>query len=90
MSENVTKPTMQTILERIDAQTEEMRKGFATVEKLFDKVAVRLDRIADEAADDLALVIRDEVGDVIMPYDARRLFHPEAHRVVGHAHRKTP
>lgn len=48
MSENVTKPTMQTILERIDAQTEEMRKGFATVEKLFDKVAVRLDRIESE------------------------------------------
>lgn len=47
MSENEadTKPTMQTILERIDSQTEEMRDGFAAVEKLFDKVGVRLDRI---------------------------------------------
>src|SRR5205085_4260284 len=49
---------------------------------------VRLDRIADEAADDLALVIRDEIGDVDKPYDSRRLFHPEAHWVVGHAHHR--
>jgi hypothetical protein len=43
-----TGPTIETVLERIDAQSKVMRAGFASVEKLFDKVAVRLDRIEGE------------------------------------------
>ena len=43
-----TKPTIETVLERIDAQSKEMRRGFESIEKLFNKVAVRLDRIESE------------------------------------------
>jgi hypothetical protein len=40
--EAITQPTIQTLLERMDAQTAEMRKGFAALE---ESLTVRLDRI---------------------------------------------
>ena len=47
---------------------------------------MRLNYVPDETADDLALVIGDEVGDVVKSDDARSFLHPQAHRIIGRAH----
>ncbi|MDQ3688228.1 MAG: hypothetical protein M3430_21905 [Acidobacteriota bacterium] len=43
-----TGPTIETLARMIADSRDETRKGFAAVEKWFDKVAVRLDRIEAE------------------------------------------
>jgi hypothetical protein len=43
--EATTKPTLDTLLERINALAEEMRGGFARIEHRLDDFDVRLDRI---------------------------------------------
>ncbi|MDQ3650167.1 MAG: hypothetical protein M3458_07845 [Acidobacteriota bacterium] len=43
-----TRTTIETVLERIDVQSKEMLTGFAAVENLFNKEAVRPDRIESE------------------------------------------
>ena len=44
-SEATTKPTLETILERINAQGDVMRAGFAGVNGRLDSVGMRLDRV---------------------------------------------
>lgn len=51
-SELTTKPTLETILERINAQGDVMRAGFGSIEKRFqsmedklEQVEIRLDRV---------------------------------------------
>ena len=44
-SELTTKPTLETILERINVQGEIMRAGFATIEKRLEPVEKRLEQI---------------------------------------------
>lgn len=44
-----TKPTLDTVLERINALTEEMRRGFASVEQRLERIEIRLDRVESMA-----------------------------------------
>lgn len=44
-SEVTTKPTLDTILERINAQGGEMRAGFASVDQRLERIEIRLDRV---------------------------------------------
>ncbi len=45
-----TKPTSETILERLNTIGEEMRQGFAGLAKRFDDLDVRVDRVASETS----------------------------------------
>lgn len=45
MSEDITKPTLDTLLERINDIGDRMDKGFAAIDKSFASINVRLDRI---------------------------------------------
>lgn len=44
-SEMTTKPTLDTILERINAQGEAMRAGFTSVGERLERIEIRLDRV---------------------------------------------
>jgi hypothetical protein len=46
--EAITHPTIQTLLERMDALSAEMRAGFAGIERAGERGATRLDRIESE------------------------------------------
>ncbi|MFN2452835.1 MAG: hypothetical protein ABR577_01300 [Pyrinomonadaceae bacterium] len=49
MSENITKPTLETLLERMNAIGERMDKGFEAVNIRLDHIEIRLDRIESMA-----------------------------------------
>ena len=44
-SELTTKPTLDTILERINAQGDVMRAGFQTIDQRLEKIEIRLDTV---------------------------------------------
>ena len=44
-----TKPTIETLLERLNAVAEEVRKGFASVEQKLERIEIRLDRVESMA-----------------------------------------
>jgi hypothetical protein len=44
-SEATTKPTLETIMDRIKAQGDEMRAGFQTIAARLEEIEIRLDRV---------------------------------------------
>jgi archaellum component FlaC len=44
-----TKPTIETLLKRLNAVAEDMRKGFASVEQKLERIEIRLDRVESMA-----------------------------------------
>ncbi len=46
-----TKPTLDTILERINAQGEAMRSGFASIGQRLERIEIRLDRVESMVLD---------------------------------------
>jgi len=50
-SEMTTKPTLDTILERINAQGEAMRAGFAAIAQRLERIEIRLDRVESMVLD---------------------------------------
>jgi archaellum component FlaC len=44
-----TKPTIETLLERLNTLVEEMRKGFTSVEQKLERIEIRLDRVESMA-----------------------------------------
>jgi hypothetical protein len=69
-SELTTKPTLETILDRINAQGDVMRAGFATIDKRLgpveqrlDEIEIRLDRIQS-----MVLEVRADVREMRSPF----------------------
>jgi len=50
-SEMTTKPTLDTILERINAQGEAMRTGFRSIGERLERIEIRLDRVESMVLD---------------------------------------
>jgi hypothetical protein len=44
-SELTTKPTLDTILERLNAQGEALRNGFGSIGQRLERIEIRLDRV---------------------------------------------
>ena len=44
-----TRPTLDTLLERINALAEDVRRGFASVEQKLERIEIRLDRVESMA-----------------------------------------
>jgi len=44
-SELTTKPTLDTILERLNAQGEALQNGFGSIEQRLERIEIRLDRV---------------------------------------------
>jgi hypothetical protein len=73
MSEYDTRPTIETVLESVNALTEEMRKGFAAIAVRLDRIEERLTSLEqryDHQEDKIDIFIR-EVLDL-----RRALKHP--------------
>ena len=64
-SEMTTKPTLDTILERINAQGEEMRVGFVSVGQRLDRIEIRLDRVESrlDRVESMVLDVRADFRD---------------------------
>jgi len=44
-SEAITKPTLETLMERINALRDEMRAGFSQLNERLERMEIRLDRV---------------------------------------------
>ena len=65
-SEMTTKPTLDTILERINAQGEAMRVGFVSVGQRLDRIEIRLDRVESrlDRVESMVLDVRADVREL--------------------------
>src|SRR6185437_13484168 len=56
--------------------------------RLDASLAVGLDNVATEAADNFQFGVIYDVYNILQPRDACRFFHPQSHRILRHAHHR--
>ena len=63
-----TKPTIETVLERINALAEEMRAGFAAINQRLERTEIRIDRL-----ESMALETRADVRELRLEFNEFRV-----------------